>query len=113
MCFSIITKTEDGDYIDGDSIPPWEAQLNVKLLFPGLLMKDLVTQCRTVVLASGSISPLQSVCAELDLQGAETSNTGRLQTKPRPLEANHGMNFELLLCCYPRSDTLTLLLADS
>ena len=83
-------QCEDGDYCDGTFTPPWEAHLNVKLLWPGLLMSDLLTQCRTVVLASGSISPLQSLCAELDLQGAETSKSGRLQTKPMPLEANHG-----------------------
>ena len=55
-------------------------------------MKDLSTQCRTVVLASGSISPLPSLCAELDLQSAETSKSGRLQIKPPPLEAKHVVN---------------------
>jgi Helicase C-terminal domain len=78
-----------GDWCDGTSVPPWEAHLIIKLLFPGLLMTDLATQCRTVVLASGSLSPLQSVCAELNLQDSATSKSGRLQTTPKPLEANH------------------------
>jgi Helicase C-terminal domain len=78
-----------GDWCHGTSFPQWESHLIIKLLNPGLLMKDISSQCRTVVLASGSLSPLQSVCAELDLQDSATSKSGRLQTKPKPLEANH------------------------
>ena len=79
--------TRHGDWCKGT--PKWEGHLVLKLLFPGLLMKDLATKCRSVVLASGSLSPISSLCAELDLQDETTSKTGRLQMKPKPLEANH------------------------
>lgn len=81
-----------GEWCDGRHTPPWEAHLMLKLLNPGLLMKNVSNSCRSVVLASGSLSPLQSLCAELDLQGSEVSKTGRLQTKPPPLEADHVVN---------------------
>lgn len=82
-----------GDWCDGRLTPPWEAHLVLKLLLPGLLMKNLSDQCRSVVLASGSLSPLQSLCAELNLESAETSKgKGRLQVKPPPLEADHVVN---------------------
>lgn len=103
-----------GEYCDG-SVPPWEAHLVLKLLSPGLLLKDISEECRSVVLASGSLAPIQSLCAELDLFGKEASPiatarrapsnsltqsfsrsptkdghfVGRLQTLPKPLEANH------------------------
>ena len=81
-----------GNWCDATEIPKWEAHLVLRLLFPGLIMKDITDQCRTVVLASGSLSPLQSLCAELDLHDTETQKSGRLQTKPKPLEANHVIN---------------------
>jgi hypothetical protein len=83
------TGVRHGEWCDASLTPKWEAHLVLHLLWPGLLMKDLASECRSVVLASGSLAPLQSLCAELDLQDEETSKTGRLQTKPRPLEANH------------------------
>jgi len=78
-----------GSWCNPTITPRWEGKIVIKLLFPGLIMKQIADQCRTVVLASGSLSPLGSLCAELDLQDAETSKSGRLQTKPKPLEANH------------------------
>lgn len=91
-----------GDWCDGRLTPPWEAHLVLKLLLPGLLMENLSDQCRSVVLASGSLSPLQSLCSELNLDSAETSkDKGRLQVKPPPLEADHVVNKGTeLICCF-------------
>jgi hypothetical protein len=83
------TGTRHGDWCRAEETPKWEAHIVLKLLFPGLLMKELTSKCRSVVLASGSLSPLSSLCAELDLRDDETSKSGRLQTKPGPLSANH------------------------
>ena len=61
-------------------------------------MKNLTSQCRSVVLASGSLAPINSLCAELGLfpppktspvAGVHIDHTARLQTSPKPLEANH------------------------
>jgi len=117
---------QHGNYCDG-SFPLWECKLVLRLLSPGLLLKDITSECRSLILASGSLAPLPSLCAELDLHGQDPSvpsssqspstknssspanrhplsssidsptvNTpkqtklvGRLQTKPKPLEANH------------------------
>ena len=121
-------KVRHGSFCNG-SRPRWESRLVIRLLSPGLLMKDLTEKCRSVVLASGSLAPLPSLCAELNLHGPkedsssqqtnsplryqasqtsqsqtpvksekkrsvlndETSQvpSGRLQVKPKPLEANH------------------------
>lgn len=110
-----------GEYCNGSS-PLWECHLVLKLLSPGLLLRDISKQCRSLILASGSLAPLPSLCAELNLFGNETKNSsavastvkpsqslspahfsqsqhsraeeedafvGRLQTMPKPLEANH------------------------
>ncbi|CAB9497764.1 Regulator of telomere elongation helicase 1 [Seminavis robusta] len=104
-----------GEWCDGTQSPPWEAHLVLKLLFPGLLMKELSSQCRTLVLASGSLSPLKSVCAELDLHDKRigTKKPGRLQTTPKPLEANHVVNLEkqllaVALGSFPNGAPLTV-----
>jgi len=104
-----------GSYCNG-STPRWEATLVLNLLSPGLPMRELADQCRTVVLASGSLAPLPSLCGELNLfppkegtqntkpsaaSDAKVSATGtevdlerygRLQVQPKPLEANHVVN---------------------
>jgi len=109
-----------GNYCNG-STQPWEAHLVVNLLAPSRLMKDLRDQCRTVVLASGSLAPLSSLCAELGLEGQphelskklgpavsttavndkgetqkklEELKGKRLQIVPKPLEANHVIDLE-------------------
>ncbi len=94
----------------------------MNLLTPGVLMAPLLRDCRSVVLASGSLAPLQSLCAELHLlppekgvvaekertgesRGKQSSSddnegfkdplsatSGRLQITPKPLEANHVVN---------------------
>ena len=102
-----------GEWCDGRHSPPWEAHLVLKLLLPGLLMKNLSDSCRSVVLASGSLSPLPSLCAELDLQGAETSKGGRLQTRPPPLVADHVVDKQKQLLAlaignFPNGDPLTV-----
>ena len=71
---------EAGIWIDGKSVvrhcgvcngayPRWECHLRLQLLSPGLLMRDIASKCRTVILASGSLAPLPSLCAELNLYG--------------------------------------------
>ena len=111
-----------GNYCNG-STPPWEAFLVVNLLTPSLFMKELRDRCRSVILASGSLAPLPSLCAELGLEGqpnelprSSESTTckdnnkmemedaakselvelkgKRLQVAPRPLEANHIIDLE-------------------
>ena len=111
-----------GNYCNG-STQPWEAYLVVNLLTPSLFMKDLRDRCRSVILASGSLAPLPSLCAELGLEGqpndlskptesaaykdntkVETEGAAksalaalkgkRLQVAPKPLEANHIIDLE-------------------
>ena len=53
-------------YCDG-STPKWESHLVLNLLTPGVLMAPLLEETRSVVLASGSLAPLESLCAELHL----------------------------------------------
>lgn len=79
-------------------------------------MAPLLQHCRSVVLASGSLAPIPSLCSELHLlppaqstnkegnsskpipqddkkdekvSGPLSSTSGRLQVTPKPLEANH------------------------
>ena len=77
---------------------------------PGPLFQQLADECRTVVLASGSLAPISSLCAELNLFSSDspvalsptTSGTSsaatalqkRLQTQPPPLEADHVVNLD-------------------
>lgn len=104
------------------STPRWEIKLIMNVLTPAILMAPILRDTRSVVLASGTLAPLDSLCAELNLlppgkdspgtptqttkssmsgpqiiAGAPDSNplnatTGRLQVQPRPLEANHVVN---------------------
>jgi Rad3-related DNA helicase len=62
-----------GDYCNG-SQPPWEAHLVIELLTPSRFFADLRTKCRTIVLASGSLAPIPSLCAELGLEGQSAAN---------------------------------------
>lgn len=81
-----------GSYCNG-SIPKWEAAIVLRLLAPSVLMREISENCRTLVLASGTLSPIQSLAAELDLNPSKASlfNMG-LQVQPAPLEANHIIN---------------------
>lgn len=81
-----------GLYCNG-SIPRWEAAIVLRLLAPSVLMREISENCRTLVLASGTLSPIQSLTAELDLNPSKSSlfNMG-LQVQPAPLEANHIIN---------------------
>lgn len=63
-------RVRHGDYCNG-SIPPWEAVLVVELLTPSIFMKPLLEECRTVILASGSLAPIQSLCGELGMLPSE------------------------------------------
>lgn len=91
--------------------PRWQSHIIINLLTPGILMAPLLQDCRSVVLASGSLAPLGSLCSELHLLPPSPSSTpkpdsktdenkkgdddplaqtsGRLQITPKPLEANH------------------------
>ena len=108
-----------GTYCNGQE-QPWEAFLVLELLTPAKFMSPLAEQCHTVVLASGSLSPIMSLCGELGLttgpseaekkksavEAAATkpNPTGggdaialkvpRLQLQPKPLEANHVIDIE-------------------
>lgn len=106
-----LDRVRHGEYCDG-LIPRWEASIVLNLLTPGMFMKELSSRCRSVVLASGSLAPIQSLCTELDLlpSSSETPthtsipkpssdqtdihNQYRLQTTPKPLEANHVINLD-------------------
>lgn len=74
-------------------------------------MQQLANECRTVVLASGSLSPIPSLCAELNLFPSDgprspprptkpnPTNSSpmiqrRLQNHPTPLEADHVVNLD-------------------
>jgi Rad3-related DNA helicase len=85
---------------------PW---LFGKLDSPGPLFQELADECRTVILASGSLAPIPSLCAELNLFSSNTPITlpsssspstpqstvqKRLQTQPPPLEADHVVNLD-------------------
>ena len=100
-----------GDFCDGTT-PRWESVLILELLTPGILMEDISSQCRTIVLASGSLAPISSLCAELNLYPSTPNvaqhdsksgspitpkllnKPGRLQIVPKPLEANHVINHD-------------------
>jgi hypothetical protein len=69
-----------GDYCNG-SQPPWEAHLVIELLTPSRFFADLRTKCRTIVLASGSLAPIPSLCAELGLEG-QTNNSSAASKQP-------------------------------
>jgi len=55
------------DELCDGSMPQWEASLIINLLTPAVLMGQLTKRCRSVVLASGSLAPISSLCAELNL----------------------------------------------
>ena len=110
-----------GDYCDG-STPSWVFSLKVNLLNPGIMFRELSSKARSVVLASGSLSPIMSLCAELDLvpphsspqslskikinnnpevSSSSTLDTSyRLQLVPKPLEANHVIDMEKQLLAF-------------
>ncbi len=54
------------EFCDG-STPLWESSLVLNLLTPGVKMSYLVKFCHTLVFASGSLAPVPSLCAELNL----------------------------------------------
>jgi Fanconi anemia group J protein len=62
-----------GEFCNG-SMPPWEAWLVIELLTPSGMFQDLRDQCRSVILASGSLAPIESLCAELGLEGCSDSS---------------------------------------
>lgn len=105
-----------GTYCNGQE-QPWEAFLVLSLLTPAMFMSPLAQQCHTVVLASGSLSPIMSLCGELGLTvgpkeeavkkaaakpsaeakleaKALASKVPRLQMQPKPLEANHVIDLQ-------------------
>lgn len=103
LIFSVVMKT--------GTTPKWEARLHLNLLTPGPLMQQLSNECRTIVLASGSLSPIPSLCAELNLFSEDDSSfpikpcqsnpnnvlpniQKRLQNLPSPLEADHVVNLD-------------------
>lgn len=103
-CTDVFHPVRHGECCDGTT-PRWEARLHLNLLTPGPLMQQLSNECRTIVLASGSLSPIPSLCAELNLFSEDDTtmtnpkivlpNTQkRLQNHPSPLEADHVVNLQ-------------------
>ena len=122
----LVGHIRHGEYCNGTT-PPWECHLVLRLLSPGLLMREISNECRSVVLASGSLAPLPSLCAELNLFGKDSASvatetsiekdgkvyTNRLQTTPKPLEANHVVNLQKQLLAvsignFPNGEKLTV-----
>lgn len=108
------------NYCNG-SKPAWESFLVLDLLSAAHFMEDLLQSCRSVILASGSLAPIPSLCAELGLSAdrgpenklqtadnkdpspevssgsimsKEEKITKRLQVQPPPLEANHVIDLD-------------------
>jgi Fanconi anemia group J protein len=108
-CIDVFNPIRHGDFCNG-STPRWEAHLHLDLLTPGPLMQELSNECRTVVLASGSLAPIPSLCAELNLFPADGLSPvkpsqpdptisppkiqKRLQNQPTPLEAGHVVDLD-------------------
>jgi hypothetical protein len=80
-------------------------------------MSEISNSCRTLVLASGTLSPIQSLVAELDLNTPTDAsksvlfNNG-LQLQPAPLEAEHTINLQKQLLAvsighFPNGGVLT------
>jgi hypothetical protein len=106
------------------STPKWESLLSIQLLTPSVLLAPIAEKCRSLILASGSLAPLGSLCAELGLEpasddahrikpGAKTTKNARLQVKPPPLEANHVINLDkqlraVSIGCFPDGTPLTI-----
>ena len=76
-------RVRHGDYCNGTK-PAWEAHLEVELLTPAPLMRDMLEQCRTVVLASGSLAPIPSLCAELGLKAPDSTQNAKPTVEPTP-----------------------------
>lgn len=68
-----------GDFCNGVQ-PAWQGYLVVELLTPANLFAELREKCRTVVLASGSLAPIPSLCAELGLEGSQTTTASGVLT---------------------------------
>ena len=73
-----------GDYCNG-STPPWECHLVLRLLSPGLLMREISEECRSVVFASGSLASLPSLCFELNPFGKGQSSSSSASQSPLKL----------------------------
>jgi hypothetical protein len=69
-----------GHFCNG-SMPKWESRLVLKLLSPAIPMKAIADQCHSVILASGSLAPLPSLCAELGLEGSTQINKSSAMDK--------------------------------
>ena len=120
---------------DGSS-PRWESVIAIQLLTPSVLLAPIANKCRSLVFASGSLSPLGSLCAELGLVPAPdeahatrpptvspepvitaesfspTDIRPKLQVKPPPLESNHVIDIEkqlraISIGTFPDGSTLT------
>ncbi|KAG7344456.1 DNA repair helicase rad3 [Nitzschia inconspicua] len=130
-------RVHHGDF-GVESTPKWECHLILKLLSPGVLLKNIAHSSRSLILASGSLAPLPSLCAELELYGDASSTyfhaaknhlqnhtslqspaltksnfAGRLQTQPPPLEANHVIDLKKQLLAvsvghFPNGERLTV-----
>lgn len=69
-------KIKHASYCSGQR-PQWEAVLVLDLLSPAHFMQDVLDQSRSVILASGSLAPLPSLCGELGLSAVDTTADGK------------------------------------
>ena len=60
---------------DENKAPAWIGMLTIELLSPSLVMKKLRKQCHSVILASGTLAPISSLAAELDLKPRRAIST--------------------------------------
>jgi Rad3-related DNA helicase len=82
---------QHGSYNTGET-PPWESFLVLELLSPAQLMKELAKQCRSLILASGSLAPLPSLCAELGLLSCEMPPDSAAKAKTEVTEKQRNLD---------------------
>lgn len=71
------------------STPRWEGSLVLNLLTPGILMNPLAKQARSLVLASGSLAPISSLCAELNLLPPDPNASSKAKDEKIPLKESN------------------------
>jgi hypothetical protein len=86
-------------FADG-STPLWESSLVVNLLTPGIGMSGLSKRARSLVFASGSLAPIPSLCAELNLLPPDPKTSKEktsTSTSAREITSGKDINSENIL----------------
>ena len=55
-------------------------------------MRDIASKCRSIILASGSLAPLPSLCAELNLYGPKKEYTTTSASQPSPVKNTQSLS---------------------